>query len=236
MYHVKLTMPLREALIVAIMIAPHVSADCHYQAKTILAALGLGPDVLSRWRIVRMDADTMMIEGLAHAPVAIRPQAQVARLSADLVAATEVCQGPVDLIAGQTIAMAGEFIPCVRRDGKELSIVAGLSPDLHAATVADWLTARILSRGGFRVDHVSVDRVEARPVIRRPSGTGASRLKPIYMTHADVRVTLTVTDPAFAMQALRRGFGRHGAFGYGGLFPVTADAPVTADDLAEAAA
>lgn len=92
-------------------------------------------------------------------------------------------------------------------------------PVSREAVYADWLRAEFARRGGAMLDDVKMTRFERERLFRRraPTQDGARRTHLTERPDAVLEGTLTVTDPVAFDALLRRGVGRHRAFGFGML-------------------
>lgn len=204
-------------------LAVGIDQDPGQVVKTALAALGRK---LRPWGY-EDGGDVLHVHGWCHRGDAVEPAGHSSDLEAHLVPAVEGVLLHEDLETftlrhGARIVLSGSFIPTRQVEHREFCVTHGRHPAEHDAVIREWLASRIARAGGF--DDVAVNlltRPRAIKVIRRTQGDGGNR-KPIRLDRVQVSmlVMATVADAERAAASLLHGFGRHKAFGSGGLFPV----------------
>lgn len=91
------------------------------------------------------------------------------------------------------------------------------------AVYREWLAARLVpERSGARLGRVAVDAFQRERFVRRTQANGGTNRRGKTIERPDVRLSgeLIVEDSALFRETLRRGIGRHKAFGFGMLLLV----------------
>lgn len=81
----------------------------------------------------------------------------------------------------------------------------------------DWLAAALARRGAAKLEHAAVENFHLEPFLRRTQGDERRARPNLRKPDATLSGALTLTDPAAFDALLRRGVGRHRAFGFGML-------------------
>lgn len=104
------------------------------------------------------------------------------------------------------------FLVACRRVARDVQVS-------REAVYVDWLRAELTRRGGATLDDAKMTRFERERLFRRRTAgaDGARKVKLTERPDAVLEGTLTVTDPVAFDALLRRGVGRHRAFGFGML-------------------
>lgn len=134
--------------------------------------------------------------------------------------------------AGQALGFEVRVCPIVRMSKAGAYARAGAEVDAFLAAAwkdptgpkpdrdriyCDWLVAAIERTEGARVRRSAIERFELRAVLRRTQGAERSAKAGLRKPDVTIRGELEVTDPRAFDQLLRRGLGRHRAFGFGML-------------------
>ena len=133
--------------------------------------------------------------------------------------------------AGQRLGFQVRTCPTVRMAKKSPRHAAGAEVDAFVAAAwrvdravkvdrervyQEWLAACFERSGGARLEHATLDGFMLAPQLRRTQGSerkARSGRKPDALMHG----ALTITDAGRFNALLRRGIGRHRAFGFGML-------------------
>lgn len=95
-------------------------------------------------------------------------------------------------------------------------------PVSRESVYRDWLASRLTAeRAGVRLEQLAIEAFQRGRFVRRSQGSGGDRVARM-IERPDLRVCgeLTVEDSARFAATLRRGIGRHRAFGFGMLLLV----------------
>lgn len=130
---------------------------------------------------------------------------------------------------GQRFAFEVRICPIVRMSSADLHWSRGAEVDaflaacwragVSSASVSreqvyrDWLVKRV-EAAGARILQARLDRFKLEPLIRRTQGTDR-KSHTLERPAASFRGALEVSEPSAFDQLLRRGVGRHRAFGFG---------------------
>lgn len=138
---------------------------------------------------------------------------------------------PTTWRAGQSIGFTVRACPVVRtasehahhKKGREVDLYLvrcrnnpDAPPPSREAVYDEWLRAQLARHPGATIDALRIDSFSVEPLSRKAHAEGARK---VLKGRPDVTFdgTLTVTDPAAFDALLRRGVGRHRAFGFGML-------------------
>jgi len=140
--------------------------------------------------------------------------------------------------AGQRLGFKTRICPVVRRAkpgprgeqaGREMDVflanveLAGTEPLDRYSTYLQWLGAALARSGGALLARGSVDAFRLRRLVRRDKLGKPTTVPPVRSNDhgssgrpdVTIRGELTVVDPLAFAHLLRRGIGRHRAFGFG---------------------
>jgi hypothetical protein len=193
--------------------------DATLVLKTVLTEL-LGGPVVRPWRLHRLHEGLAMVLGYGTEPVE-DVQKRLCFALPELHAAVRGCFGhrmPA-LEAGHRLRFALHLVPTVKETGKG-EIDAFLheirrAPDaLHAraAVYTDYIAQR-LNGAQVVADSVEMEGFRLQRMVRRAGDGWSERIFPV----AEMRGTLTVSEPALLRQTLLAGIGRQRGFGAGFL-------------------
>lgn len=85
------------------------------------------------------------------------------------------------------------------------------------AVYRDWLAAALVRAGAAELEHAALEGFHLEPLHRRTQGAERRPRPNLRKPDATLRGALTITAPAAFTALLRRGVGRHRAFGFGML-------------------
>ncbi|MBK8265656.1 MAG: type I-E CRISPR-associated protein Cas6/Cse3/CasE [Nannocystis sp.] len=85
------------------------------------------------------------------------------------------------------------------------------------AVYRDWLAAAFTRNGAAKLEHATLENFHLEPILRRTQGDDRRARPNLRKPDAILSGALTLTDPAGFDALLRRGVGRHRAFGFGML-------------------
>jgi len=220
---------------------PVLTNDLGYVLHAAFAALfgDLRPELFARDTSAPSGRDPRSLRVLAYAEHDLAVLGEHAQLYADPSAHSLVDWDraaakamPTTWREGQRLGFAVRVCPTVRmakagphnRAGAEVDAFIAAAWRAGEGVLVDresvyreWLAGALTRTGAARLEHAALDNFHLEPLLRRTQGAKRQARPNLRKPDASLRGALTIRDPAAFDRLLRRGVGRHRAFGFGML-------------------